>query len=269
MFQAYKSKPAALLRAFVFMVCAGFLAKTGLEQFAKFRVSARAGEDRGEYGGDLKFLRHCYTPPGPGESNHYFDLWSEAALPVFTRVNGLTNNHALFVDSHGKTGCSVRGSGYGLYPSESLAPSGHNPPCYSFRDLAQVIGPEQAAQVHNVLLAACNAEGRFRSAELRRYFPNATNITYMTPGELAFKPMFYQAIAVPSGEIRRLFGRQRPVKSGQVECEILTADARDARRLGLYLSDLFLPSGRKPYRTVQAGRERLEPGRQAMSSARD
>ena len=49
-----------------------------------------------------------------------------------------------------------------------------------------MLGPESAATIHNILLAGCNQEGRIRSEEIRHYFVNATNITYMAPGELAF-----------------------------------------------------------------------------------
>src|SRR5882724_5656927 len=100
----------------------------------------------------------------------------------------------LFVDSHGKAGCGRASGGYGFYPNHALLQRGQTTPYFSPGDLAQVIGAKEAANIHNVVLAGCNVEGRFRSSEVRRHFPNATNITYMTPGELAFKPMYYQAI---------------------------------------------------------------------------
>src|SRR5262249_42119946 len=118
---------------------------------------------------------------------------------------------------------------------------------------------ESAANIHNIVLAGCNEEKRFRSEEFRRYFVNATNITYMTPGELGFKPMYYQAIVLPSSEIKPLYGKVRRTAQGEVECEIMAGPARGAKRLGAYVADLYYPGAAKPYRTQPAGRELLEP----------
>lgn len=215
---------------------------------------------QGEFRGDLEFLRDCHTGPElEGGSNHYFDLWRPGALPVLARVHGLTNNHALFVDSHGKTGCSKHGSGYGFYPSESLLDPGQKVPYFSAGDFAAVLGPTNAAQIHNIVLAGCNEEGRFRSSEFRRHFINATNITYMSPGELSFKPMFYQAITLPSHEVKPLFGKLRRIDRQHVATEILDRFAPGAQPLGFYVADLYLPGMGKPYRTQKAGRELLEP----------
>src|ERR1043166_3818758 len=111
----------------------------------------------GAYGGDLRFLRRFHTGPEVrGESNHFIDLWSPGGLSVLARVNGLTNNHALFVDSHGRAGCSSRGSGYGFYPHQALLAPGQKAPCFSPGDLATVLGPESAATIHNIILAGCD-----------------------------------------------------------------------------------------------------------------
>ena len=216
----------------------------------------------GEFRGDLGFLWSCHTgPEEEGGTNHYFDLWRDGALPVLARVHGLTNNHALFVDSHGKSGCSKRGpgSGYGFYPSDSVLPADRKIPYFSAADFATVLGPTNAAQIHNIVLAGCNAAGRFRSSEFRRHFPNATNITYMSPGELSFKPMFYQAITLPSEEIKPLFGKLRRREGGRFETEITHAPAPGAKQLGSFVADLFLPGAEKPFRTQKAGRELLDP----------
>lgn len=234
-------------------------------------VSARpqAGVERGEYGGDLDFLRRHWTAPeAPGESNHYIDLWSPAGLPVLARVNGLTNNHALFVDSHSKAGCSSRGTGFGFYPRATLVAPGARTPYFSAQDLATVLGPEKAATIHNIVLAGCNEEGRLRSSEFRRHFLNATNITYMEPGKLAFKPMFYQAIVLPSAEIKPLYGKPRRVSADRIECDIVDEPRRGTRALGSYIADLYLPGGRKPYQTRKAGRELLEPPRVTTVASR-
>ena len=270
-----KRNSTALAKACVLMLITGFLAKTGIDQNRVNSVEARpkrvpslnAGmveteDPLGDYGGDLAFLREYHEGPrARGESNHYFDLWDETStLPVLARVNGLTNNHALIIDSHGKAGLSRHGSGYGLYPGERLVPPGSQTPYFSPRDFAAVLGPQIAASIHNIVIAGCNLEGRLRSAEFREAFPNATNVTYMTPGELAFKPMFYQAIVEPSAEVRTLYGRPLPQSTpGRYECRVQRAPTLDAHPLGVYIADLYLPGAPKPYRTVRAGRELLAP----------
>jgi hypothetical protein len=215
--------------------------------------------NKGDLGGDLSVLsRYHVKPEFPGESNHYIDLWCGSTLPVLARKNHLTNNHALFVDSHGKAGCGRFGGSYGFYPNQTLLEPGQPIPYFSPGDLARVLGPVEAAKIHNVVLAGCNSEGRFRSSELRRHFLNATNITYMTPGELAFKPMYYQAIVLPTSEIRSLYGKPQRNSEGRMESRICTAPAPGMQALGSYVADLYLPSAKKPYRTVRAGRELLE-----------
>ena len=81
----------------------------------------------------------------------------------------------------------------------------------------------------------------------------------MTPGQLAFKSMFHQAITNASDRIHPLFGKPHTTPDGRVESEILITQTGAARPLGVYLADLYMPSGRKPFRTVQAGRELLDP----------
>ena len=170
------------------------------------------------------------------------------------QFHNLTNNRSLFVDSHGKSGPN----GYRFYPNAGLVKAGETTPFYSLRDLARVMGPQQALNIHNVLLAGCNTEGRLRSSDVRRHFPNATNITYMAPGELAFKPMYYQAIVLPAAEIRCLYSSAHRTNEGRIECRITTSAVPDAQPLAAYVSDLYLPSARKPYSRVRASRERLE-----------
>jgi len=226
-----------------------------------------ANSNRGEFGGDLGFLRRFHVAPqSPFESNHYFDLWSPGALPALARFNGLTNNRALVVDSHGSAGFRWHGRGYGLYPKESLVPDGRESPGFSPRDFAKVLGRDKAAAIHNIVIAGCNEEGRFRSREWRRHFVNATNITYMTPGRLGYKPMFYQALVTPSSEIQLLYGREFR-SSRQIECRIEREPSPGAEPLGAYIADLYLPGARKAYRTQPAGRELLEPDGPASTIA--
>jgi hypothetical protein len=251
--------------ALVALVALGLIT-WNLVEFSPLRVSVSARPQTeanlGEYRGDLDFLRrHWQAPQVAEESNHYIDLWSPNSLAVMARVNGLTNNRALFVDSHGRAGCSSRGTGFGFHPRASLVTPGQKTPYFSARDLATVLGPEKAATIHNIVLAGCNEEGWLRSTEFRRHFVNATNITYMEPGRLAFKPMFYQAIILPSHEIKPLYGKPRRVSVDRIECDIVDEPRRGMRPLGSYIADLYLPGARKPYQTRKAGRELLDPPR--------
>ena len=262
------TRTSSFVKAILVMVVGGLLVKVALQaRRPTLPVSARsADEGKGEYGGDLKFLKNFHVGPAvEGESNHYLDMWTPGALPALARTQGLTNNHALFVDSHGRPGFLWHGNGYGFYPKSSLVPQGMEVPNYSAQDLARVLGPESAARIHNIVLAGCNEDGRLRSREFRRHFVNATNITYMTPGKLAFKPMFYQAITTPSPEIRPLYGKLRKTSSNRTESSISVSPSAGAETLGAYIADLYLPGARKPFRTQPAGRELLEPVRPELT----
>jgi hypothetical protein len=255
------AKHSAFTKAILVMAVGGFLVKAALDwRLAEHSAFARSpGERRGEYGGDLSFLgRYHVKPHRPTESNHYIDLWSPGELPTLARVNGLTNNRALFIDSHGRSGFRWHGRGYALYPRETLVRENERTPYFSARDVASILGKETAATIHNIVIAGCNEDGQFRSSEWRRHFVNATNITYMTPGKLSFKPMFYQAIVSRSTDIRPCFGKLRRVGE-RIDCDIEQAASPGTEELGAYVADLYLPGGRKPYRTQRAGRELLEP----------
>lgn len=255
-------KTKSLVKAIVVMVLGGLLVKWAMEgRKHDVHVAARSSEAVGEFGGDLEFLRrHLTGPQSAAESNYCIDLWNPGGLADMTRLNGLTNNRALFVDSHGRAVFLWRGAKYGVYPHENLVEPGQPVPNYSARDLAAILGPDRAAGIHNIVIAGCNEEGRLRSQEFRRWFLNATNITYMSPGRLAFKPMFLQAITLPASELRPLYGKIRTVSPTRTESTIETAASAGTRPLGMYVADLYLPGATKPYRTQTAGRELLEPG---------
>jgi hypothetical protein len=219
------------------------------------------GKECGEFGGDLAFLRRFHVgPQSHFESNHYFDLWSPGTLPALARLNGLTNNRALVIDSHGGAGFRWHGRAYGLYPRETLTPGNEMVRGFSPADFARVLGRDQAAAIHNIVIAGCNEEGRFRSRDWRRHFVNATNITYMTPGELAYKPVFYQALVNPSSEITPLFVLKRR-DSNRTNDVLEREPSPGAKQLGAYVADLYRPGARNPYLTRPAGRELLEPER--------
>lgn len=253
-------KIKSFARAILVMVLGGLLIKWALEsRRAPVFVAARGEGRLGEFGGDLEFLRSHYTAPqSEAESNHLIDLWSPEGLVKLVQQHGLTNNRALVVDSHGRSGFSWHGGRYGIYPHRDLLMAGQETPAYSAKDLATVLG-NAAAEIHNIVLTGCNSEGRLRSQEFRKYFINATNITYMTAGELAFKPMLLQALSRNSAEIQPLHGRIRTVSAHRTEAIISGAAAPGFTPLGRYVADLYLPGARKPFRRQTAGRELLVP----------
>lgn len=223
-------------------------------------VSARATAETGEFGGDLTLLKRWHSgPQNESESNHYLDLWSPGALRKLAEVHGLTNNRALFIDSHSRSGYGWSGARHGFYPHQSLLRDGGRTPAFSAKDFAVLLGPTESAKVHNILLAGCNEDASLRPAEFRKHFVNATNITYMTPGKLAYKPMFYQAVTERSAAIRPLYGKLQRTSSETVKSSISATPSADAEPLGYFIADLYLPGATKPFRTQRAGRELLDP----------
>ena len=215
-----------------------------------------------------EMLEQFHTPPrGPGESNHFIDLWSGLKIRDFARECGLTNNHALIVNSHGRAVGALLGSRYRFYPHNALLQPRQKRPYFSAADLARFLGPASAARIHNIVIGACNEEGAFSSRELRRHFVNATNITHMAEGERGYQPMFLQAIAGCSSQIEPLY--ERPVRTAgrPLEYQIGNEPMPGATRLSPYVADLFLPGAQEPFQTRIAGREILESPNSPAPSA--
>lgn len=214
----------------------------------------------GMLGSDLDFLASFYTPPQtPAESNHYIDLWAGKQLRAITALNRLTNNRALFINSHGQGFRGKAGTRFAYFPHQSLLRDGQKVPYYSAQDLAQIVGPASADKIHNILIASCDSEGCFSSAELRKYFVNATNITHVTSGKPGFQPMFFQAMVSPASEIQPLFEIPTRTADGSIEYQIETHSAPKARRLFPYVADLYRAGEAKPFKVQVAGRELLTP----------
>ncbi len=209
----------------------------------------------GEYGGRLDYLRSCYsTPKGPGESNFYIDMMG-GVVKDFAYSTGLTNNHTLFVASHGKAVEDDFGLHYAFYQkTDELYPS-----CYSAGDLARILGPANAQQVHNLVLSACNMENMFYPRELKHYFPNATNIIHALPGTDATLMTFLDTLALNSTALA-----EKRIAHPNFAREHFGYSAPKAHNL--YVAEIFEPGANKPARQVLAGRELLEAKRQAPSA---
>lgn len=207
----------------------------------------------------LEMLEQFHTPPrGPGESNHFIDLWPGLKIRDFARECGLTNNHALIVNSHGRAVGALLGSRYRFYPHDALLQPRQKRPYFSAADLARVLGPASTSRIHNILIGACNEEGAFSSRELRRHFVNATNITHMAEGERGYQPMFLQAIAGCSGQIEPLYETPVHTAGRAPEYQIGNEPRPGSTKLSPYVADLFLPGAKEPFQTRIAGREIIE-----------
>lgn len=224
------------------------------------KSSKNVNSGRGLYGADLNLLAKFYTPPqSPGESNHYIDMWAGRTTRDYLVAHGLTNNHALVINSHGGAlpyGLSAR---HAYYPHDSLLPRHQKTPYFSVQDLARLLGPENAKQIHNIVLAGCDPDRSFDSQELRKHFINATNITHTVAGEMGYQSMFLQALFSDSADIRPLYESAKRNPQGKMEYHLNKAPAGNAVKLTPYLAELFRPGETKPFRTQVAGRELLEP----------
>ena len=208
----------------------------------------------GEYDADLATLRRFYQAPKAHESNHYFDMFGRGKLYQTLLSQGLTNNRALIVLSHGKGISRNSKLRYAYYPDDRIWRE-DTVPYFSAADLAHILGREAAAQVHNILIAGCNKEDAFDPRELRRHFVNATNITHTPGGKNGFELVFRHMLIHPSSDIRLLYST-----GGDSGVARLNTGSR-ARKLGFtpYVADLYRPGESLPFATQIAGRELIEP----------
>ena len=126
-----------------------------------------------------------------------------------------------------------------------------------------MVGPGAVTNIHNLVLAACNAEGVLSTKELRKYFPNATNIVHCVAGELGYQPMFLQAIMSCSWTIKPVYEWRERNEKGQVQYVTGHTPVHGAKRLAPYTAELFRPGAEEPFRVQRAGRELLDPQRAA------
>lgn len=203
--------------------------------------------------------RFYYGPAVQGQSNHYLDLWPGQTLRSLLEAAGLTNNQALFINAHGQAVGQGPTRQFVIYPDASLLRAGEPVPRYTLREIAELLGPA-AASIHNLVVSACNLEGALCSREFRRYFVNATNITYCPAGQVGYQAMFHQALLMCSAQIQPRYAQVDRSASGDLKHRLGTRPRRGTWVVRPYVAELFLPGATEPFRVQVAGRELLQPG---------
>jgi hypothetical protein len=201
----------------------------------------------------IEFLSRHYSANG---TDHFLDLWESQNLRSIILSSGLRDTHTLFINCHGKAMKTTCGKRYVLYPHDDLVSESATPVFY-LQDLAQLLGKTNAAEIHNVVLSACNVEGALDLNALRTCFVNATNIVHSRAGHEGYQPMLFQMLLNKSSHVETLYERPVKNKSGDVEYEISNRSHRGAKKLPPYIAALFKPGAARPYRTQIAGRELL------------
>ncbi len=216
--------------------------------------------ERGQFGAELALLSHFYVPPkSPGESNHYFEMWDGPKVRAIATANGLLDNHALFINSHGDARTVEGRTRYAFCPHQSLVRSGQPAPCFSAQDLARFLGPEKVKQIHNLIIGGCDSEACLSSEELRKSFSSATNITHVASGERGYHVMFLQSFLSYSEDIQPLYEVAVRDRQGKVKYFMEIAPAANATKLSPYVAELFRIGEMTPFKRQIAGRELLDP----------
>src|SRR5690349_14043220 len=97
----------------------------------------------------IDLRQHLVGPTVKGESNFYLDLWQPPKMRVIAPGSGLTNNHALFINSHGKGIKTQSGRKFVFYPHAEMGKGE-----FSIADVATAMGAEKVATIHNVVISA-------------------------------------------------------------------------------------------------------------------
>lgn len=196
---------------------------------------------------DLK--QHLVGPSVKGESNYYLDLWQPPKMRVIAPGSGLTNNHALFINSHGKGAKTKDGIGFVFYPHDEIGKGE-----FAIADIAAAIGADNIGKIHNLVISACNTDSSFDATEVRKHFPNATNIIHSAPGQAGYQEMLFQMLLADSSQIETLYQSRG---DDDDDFEITNHPVRGSKKLSPYIATLFQAGKAKPYRTQKAGRELL------------
>jgi hypothetical protein len=216
--------------------------------------------ERGQFGSELALLSQFYAPPkSPGESNHYFEMWDGPKVRAIATANGLLDNHALFINSHGDARTVEGRSRYAFCPHQNLVRPGQPALCFSAQDLARFLGPAKVKQIHNLIIGGCDSEACLSAAELRSYFTSATNITHVLSGERGYQVMFVQSFVNHSADIQPLYESSIRNPLGKAEYFMASSPVANATKFSPYVADLFRPGETTPFKRQIAGRELLEP----------
>ena len=195
---------------------------------------------------DLK--QYLVGPTVAGESNFYLDLWQPAKMRVIAPGSGLTNNHTLFINSHGKGVKTRHGIRFVFYPHKDIG-AGE----FFIEDIAAALGPATVSKIHNLVISACDTDSTFSVAAVRKHFPNATNIIHSARGEAGYQEMLFQILLADSSQIETLYQS----RTADGEFDFTNRPVLGAKKLSPYVASLFRPGKAKPYRTQKAGRELL------------
>ena len=191
---------------------------------------------------------HLVGPRVKGESNFYLDLWQPPKMRIIAPASGLTNNHALFINSHGKGVKTKSGIRHVFYPHEDIGKGE-----FRIEDIAAAIGADNIPSIHNVVISACDTDSSFDAKEIRKAFPNATNIIHSAAGQAGYQEMLFQLLLAESAQIETLY----QTRAGDDEFEITNRPVRGCKKMAPYVASLFRPGQTQPYRTQKAGRELL------------
>ena len=193
--------------------------------------------------------QHLATPAAPGESNFYLDLWQPPKMRVIAPGGGLTNNHALFINSHGKGIKAKHGVRYVFYPHEDVG-AGE----FFIEDIATAIGADNVPKIHNLIISACNTDSSFSAKEVRKCFPSATNIIHSAAGQAGYQEMVFQVLLADSSQIETLYQSRA---ADDDDFEIGNRPLPGCKKMSPYIATLFCPGKVQPYRQQKAGRELL------------
>jgi hypothetical protein len=196
----------------------------------------------------VELKQHLVGPTVTGESNFYLDLWQPPKMRVIAPGSGLTNNHALFINSHGKGVKTKGGVRHVFYPHEEIG-NGE----FFIEDIAAAVGAENVAKIHNIVISACNVDSSFNPKEVRTHFPNATNIIHSAAGQAGYQEMLFQLLLAESSQIETLYQS----RDDDDDFEITNTPVRGSKRMAPYVATLFRPGNSEPYGTQKAGRELL------------
>lgn len=201
-------------------------------------------------GACVELKEHLVAPSVKGESNFYLDLWQPPKMRVIAPGSGLTNNHALFINSHGKGIKTKSGRGFVFYPHADIGQGE-----FSIADIAAAVGAENVAKIHNVVISACDTDSAFDAKQVRKHFPNATNIVHSARGQAGYQEMLFQMLLADSSEVETLYQTRLP----DGDFEMTNKPVPGGKKMWPYIATLFRPGKAEPYRIQKAGRELLTP----------